>query len=246
MNKKWLLAGVAIPAVAAVIALRTPSRAADHLDSPGAVNDPAGDITDVYAFMSPDTNLGTAKHLVMVMNLTPNAGASSKFSDKIEYWFRTHKVASATPGSVGANGSATLDPAAYDFKCTFDSAVANVTCAGTGATAGLTATAQVDKSGATCTSTDHICAWAGKRSDPFFFDFAAFQTLQATGDASVFVKPDGGPPGTNFFQGFNVLSIVLEVDVASAYTGADAGADAGTDINPPIVTVAAETRRTGN
>ena len=49
----------AVPTVAAAIALTTaallsavPSRAASHRDAPGIINDPAANITDVYAFVS--------------------------------------------------------------------------------------------------------------------------------------------------------------------------------------------------
>jgi len=248
MNKKWFLAGLAIPAVVAVVALRTPSRAADHLDSPGATNDPAGDLTDVYSFLSPNSALGTTKHLVMVMDVTANAGSKSNFSDKIEYWFKVRQVINPTPGTLAANGSYTIAPNTFDFKCTFNAAVDQVTCAGQGSAASVTKTAPVDQAGATCGTADNVCVWAGKRSDPFFFDFAAFQTFNATGDASAFIKgPDGGPAGNNFFNTYNVLSIVLEVDVTNTFNGAahDSGVgDAGTDV--PYLLVAAETRRTGN
>lgn len=223
MNKKWTLAALAIPVIGAGIAVMTPGRAADHLDSPGATADKAADITDVYTFVSPTT----AGHLVLIMDVTPTASTASKFSDKVDYYFRAHSVVS---------GSLAVGPD-LGFKCNF-TAAAGMTCTGGG---GLTKTVAFNAT-STCLGTDDICLFAGLRSDPFFFDFGAFQTLLKTGDAAVlnsgksFPNCDGG---SNFFDGFNVLSIILEVNSAKAFNPGDAA-------TIPLLTVAADTKRTGN
>src|SRR5215510_12115394 len=51
------------------------ARAADHADGPRASADPSADITDVFAWMSPD-----AGRLVLVMDLVRNATPTSRFS----------------------------------------------------------------------------------------------------------------------------------------------------------------------
>lgn len=228
MNKKWTLAALAIPVIGAGIAVMTPGRAADHIDSPGATADIAADITDVYAFVSP----ATPSHLVMIMDVTPTASAASKFSDKVDYYFRAHSLTSPGTLAVGPD---------LGFKCSF-TAAAGMTCTGGG---GLTKTVAFNAS-STCASTDDICLFAGLRSDPFFFDFGAFQAVLKTGDAAALNSGksyeqqlgvcDGG---SNFFDGFNVLSIILEVNSQKAFNPGDAA-------SVPILTVAADTKRTGN
>ncbi len=233
MNKKWTLAALAIPVVAAGIAVMTPGRAADHIDSPGATADKAADITDVYTFVSPDTVNG-AGHLVMIMDVTPTASSMSKFSDKVEYTFHAHALTGAAGLAVGPE---------MGFKCTADAAATQkMTCTSLGGSA-MTVSADFNATGS-CTAANDICLFAGLRSDPFFFDFAAFQGVLKTGDASSLnsgkscATPDGG---TNFFAGFNVLSIILEVNAAKAFASGDSAVGA-----LPILTIAADTKRTGN
>ncbi|MEO6575101.1 MAG: DUF4331 family protein [Polyangiaceae bacterium] len=224
MNKKWTLAALAIPVIGAGIAVMTPGRAADHIDSPGATADKAADITDVYTFVSPTTT----NHLVMIMDVTPTASAASKFSDKVEYYFRAHSITNAGTLAVGPD---------LGFKCTFD-ATAGMTCTGGG---GLTKTVAFNAT-TTCGSGDDICLFAGLRSDPFFFDFGAFQAVLKTGDASALNSGKSFPAcdgGTNFFDGFNVLSIILEVNSQKAFNPGDAA-------SIPLLTVSADTKRTGN
>src|SRR3546814_14899925 len=60
-------------------------RAADHADAPGAKADPAADITDVYAFRSPENN----DNLVVVLNVNPLTAPamneSTTFADGVSY-----------------------------------------------------------------------------------------------------------------------------------------------------------------
>jgi hypothetical protein len=208
MNRKWLSA-LAIAPLALIVVAQRDGRAADHLDGPGATKDPAADITDVYAFTSPET----AGHVVLVMNVFPLATSAAKFSDKVEYNFRIREITGTSPVTLGAT--------ALDVKCTTDAAMAKMTCAAPG---GLSKT--VDIGMTTGATTDDIRVFAGLRSDPFFFDLDAFK-------ATVKDKtPKFTMPGKNFFDKANVLSIVVELNVAKAFGKA-----------APILTVAAETMR---
>ena len=56
----------------------------DHISGPRALADPIADITDVYAFPSPER----PGHLVLVMNTLPFAQPSALFSDGLVYRFR--------------------------------------------------------------------------------------------------------------------------------------------------------------
>ena len=56
----------------------------DHISGPRALADPIADITDVYAFPSPEQ----ADRLVLVLNTLPMAQPSAAFSDGLLYRFR--------------------------------------------------------------------------------------------------------------------------------------------------------------
>src|SRR5690349_10907740 len=63
-----------LPAVAAAMALTAlPAGAADHIDSPLTKTDGRTDITDIYAFKSPENPANT----VLIMNVNPLAGMLS-------------------------------------------------------------------------------------------------------------------------------------------------------------------------
>src|SRR5438552_12757506 len=71
-------------ALVAIMFLSQSSRSADHIDSPITKADPAADITDAFAWMSPDANT-----VFLVMSLVRNATTASKFSDSVQYVFHT-------------------------------------------------------------------------------------------------------------------------------------------------------------
>ena len=56
----------------------------DHISGPRALAEPIADITDVYAFPSPERS----GRLVLVMNTLPFAQPSDLFSDGLVYRFR--------------------------------------------------------------------------------------------------------------------------------------------------------------
>ena len=56
----------------------------DHISGPRALAEPIADITDLYAFPSPER----PGHLVLVMNTLPFAQPSDSFSDGLIYRFR--------------------------------------------------------------------------------------------------------------------------------------------------------------
>src|SRR3954452_4640362 len=60
----------------------------DHISGPRALAEPIADITDVYAFPSPQR----PGALVLVMNTLPFAQPSDLFSDGLVYRFRLHAV----------------------------------------------------------------------------------------------------------------------------------------------------------
>ncbi len=196
--------------------------AADHQDGPVATADPSADITDIFAWMSADDS-----HINLVMDLFPNAMASSQFSDAVQYVFH---IGSRSSFSAAASTEHTTN-----LICTFD-ATQKISC-----WLGTSEFVTGDASGTSgITSADgKLHVFAGLRADPFFFNLSGFKAtaadvataadagmLPTPNDAGCFaVSPqtsaalvaqlshdaDGGPP-TDSFAGFNVISIVVSLD----------------------------------
>ena len=62
-------------AAALLLAFTNCGFAADHLEAPAVVNDPATDINDVYAFINPND----ASELVLAMTVSPIANDATRF-----------------------------------------------------------------------------------------------------------------------------------------------------------------------
>ncbi len=207
--------------------------ASDHLDGPRVTADPQSDITDVFAFTSPEN----PARVVLAMAVTPYASDASTFSPLVDYAFRIQLVQAISP--------LTLDGIQHDVVCEFaGEAPQTVTCTTPG---GLSATATVGDTGGGSTSggSGAMRVFAGPRSDPAFFDRQGALATIATGHASF--------TGTNAFSGANVLAIVVEVDSVQLTRVADGGTsttappgDAGDGgVRAPILAIAGETFRRG-
>jgi hypothetical protein len=174
--------------------------------------EPIADITDAYAFPSPEV----PGRLVLVMNTLPFAGPSARFSDGLTYRFRLRPVAAAArdapaPFAVGAEE--------FTFDCVFSPPV-NASGARGSDQDGMCTTAAgetlafsvEDERGG---SAHGVRVFAGPRWDPFIMDApAALQTI-ATGKLAF------TDPGRIFLDGKNVLSLVVEVDCARLLGGAE-------------------------
>jgi hypothetical protein len=226
MNRLRVALIAAALAPLALLAAARLGRASDHLDGPRTTADPQSDITDVFAFTSPES----PGRVVLAMAVTPYASSASAFSPLVDYAFRVQRVQAVSPLS--------LDATARDVVCDFDDgAPQKVTCHAPG---GLSATATVgDTSGGTA-SDGVMKVFAGLRSDPAFFDRQGALATVASGRASF--------TGQNAFAGANVLAIVVELDSTRFLLTADGGlpttADGGSSPSP-ILAVAAETTRRG-
>jgi hypothetical protein len=226
MSSRRLAVIVAAFAPLATIVTLPLVHASDHLDGPRVTADPQSDITDVFAFTSPES----PGRVVLVMAVTPYASDASTFSPLVDYAFRVQRVEAVSP--------LTLDGTARDVVCEFDDgAPQKVTCTAPG---GVSGTAMVGDTGG---GSGSMRVFAGLRSDPAFFDRQGALATIATGHASF--------TGQNAFAGANVLAIVVEIDSAQFTLPPEGGApvtvDAG-DAGPraPILAVAAETFRRGN
>jgi hypothetical protein len=177
----------------------------DHISGPRALADPIADITDVYAFPSPER----PGHLVLVMNTLPFAKPSDALSDGLVYRFRLRPVTRAAadqpaPFAAGAE-ELVLD-------CVFSAPEAGngrqlVEQEGTCTTPGAD-TVSFRVGDAHGGSRHGIRAFAGARWDPFIMDAPAALKTIATGKLAF------SDPGAIFLDGKNVLSLVVEIDTA--------------------------------
>src|SRR3954469_5444113 len=87
----------------------------DHISGPRALADPIADITDVYAFPSPER----PGWLVLVMNTLPFAGPSARFSEGLMYRFRVRPADVRIPGN-GTGPVVVDDSREWVLDCLFD------------------------------------------------------------------------------------------------------------------------------
>lgn len=196
-----------------LLGVSVPVRSADHLDTPTVIADPAADIGDVYAWMSPDR-----RHLNLVLDLF-----GPQRSDAIDYRFHVD--------SGPRHGARTR--ARADLVCRF-AVDATVSCRGprgervrgdAGGESGLTS-----RSG-------RLRVYSGRRNDPFFnnvngtrWAYAAATAALAAGAA----RDAAGCPrfdaltsreirrrwaatsdgsATDFLRGWKVSALVLQIDL---------------------------------
>ena len=211
--RKLILLGALLPA--AYIGM---SQAADHTDSPRASADPTADITDVFAWMSPD-----AERVNLIMGIGRDVAADAQFSDAVQYVFRTRSLPRFS--FAGSAPNETL------IVCTFE-VDQQVRCD----IGGQVISGDASDPAGLESADGRIRVFAGTRNDPFFFNGSGFRaTARAVtaaapdlsfddsgcpaldDETAAFLRqqlrtePDGSPALDNFAN-FNILALVLSVD----------------------------------
>jgi hypothetical protein len=228
-RRRGVAAGLLLLAGAAgAVGLATGS---DHQDTREVeLDNPKLDMTDVYAF--PGSSTG---RIVLVMNsrafLTPGAtAADASFDPELLYQFkidndgdaREDRVIQVTFSGTGASQQVQVrGPVEPPVQGATDNEIADVSPAVSGV---------IDTP---LGSSDNIQVFAGPRDDPFFIDLeAAFCILPdrkpEAGELSQPCALDPNPsapfffrsPGINYVNGFNVLSIVIELPSSLIENGA--------------------------
>ena len=215
-----------LAAAAIAAALPLVSVGFDHVDGPAVVADPGSDLTDLYAWMSPD---GGKVQLVLAVH--PDAGAvtaGARFSTTTRYVFHAESAA-----TVGAAGMRT------DLICTFDAATPQRVSCWMG---GEYLTGDASSTTGLQSASGKLKVFAGLRADPATFNAAGFSQLASAMTAAAsglsfdaagcpalsastsaaltgLLSHDGGGPGTNAFAGANVLALVASVDRALLSAG---------------------------
>jgi hypothetical protein len=177
----------------------------DHISGPRALTEPIADITDVYAFPSPER----PGHLVLVLNTLPFAKPSDLLSDGLVYRFRLRPLSAGTPAD---QATFAVRGDEFVFDCLFSPPVGadgtqRVEQQGTCITpAGETVSFRANDEGGG--SGHGVRVFAGPRWDPFIMDAPAALKTIATGKLAF------TDPGSIFLDGKNVLGLVVEIDSA--------------------------------
>jgi hypothetical protein len=166
----------------------------DHVDGPRSIGEPAADLTDLFAFTSPEN----PAHTVLAACVFPSAGESAMFSNAIEYSIVVRRVTVA-----GIGNAAKFESADPEMRFSFRFASLKRDAAGSAIQRGvctlpggreLSVTVN-DERGASTPQAD-VRVYAGLRSDPFYLAWIS-STLQKV---------------PNLLQHDNVLSLVVELD----------------------------------
>jgi len=166
----------------------------DHISGPRALAEPIADITDVFAFPSPER----PGKLVLVLNTLPFAKPTDLLSEGLVYRFRLRPL---TLGASGNGGMFAVGQEEFVFDCVFSEQEGSCTNR-----AGETVSFRVnDEQGG---SEEGVRVFAGPRWDPFIMDAPAALKTIATGKLAF------TDPGSIFLDGKNVLSLVVEIDSA--------------------------------
>jgi len=167
----------------------------DHIDGPRQVGDPAADLSDLFAFISPENHSRT----VLAACVFPSAGTSAMFSNAVEYAIAVRWVTVA-----GLGDGAKFQPGEEEirFSCRFDNlkrATAGTSPVQSGTCTlpdGRTLPIVVNDEKGTSTPDGVFRIFAGLRSDPFYLAWLDPPTRK----------------GPNLLLHDNVLSIVIEFD----------------------------------
>jgi uncharacterized protein DUF4331 len=220
LQKLTSLGGVAALAVVAVLA--TKGRAADHVDSPGLTTNPMADITDVYSWM-----IGT--NLNLVMDVSPLDDGTRSFGPAVLYVFHLTSKTGLGLGAPGGTETRVIlrfaSNTSVECWVTDASGTKDYVTGDPSTTAGVTSIL------------GKIKVFAGRRSDPFFYNatgFAAAVTAINAFPTNPGPDPAGCPSvnpsdalgvrnllqaGTDAYATANVMAIVIQLDKSLVNTG---------------------------
>jgi len=167
----------------------------DHFSGPAVMGDPAVDITDLYAFPSPER----PENLVLIMDVFPLATPQSFFSDTLTHRFRLRPLTRSRGQFAHGTAEQTIDVNFSDVPDGTSVQKGNVVTSD-GRNASFIVGEPLEQ--------DDMRVFAGLVSDPFFIDVEAAQRTTTSATLS-FSKQ-----GTNSVEFRDVLSIVVEAPIA--------------------------------
>ena len=179
----------------------------DHISGPRALADPVADITDLYAFPSPER----PGWLVLVLNTLPFAPAGGRFSDGIVYRLRLRPV-DVDPAGRRVRAEASPE---WSVDCLFEAPRADGGQRGHSTLPqGTVVPFDVGDEAGSRDAGAGVRVFAGPRWDPFIMDApAALRTIAER-------RLTFTDPGSIYLDGKNVLSLVVELECGKVL-GAD-------------------------
>jgi uncharacterized protein DUF4331 len=172
LKKLALLGAIVGIGVGAVLISQHASQAADHLDAPTIkmTANRMADINDVYAWMTSDGN-----KVNLAMTVSPAEDGTHSFGPSVQYVFHVTTHPGATNAmAFGKPGSETR------VICTFASNTSAQCWVAAGNTPKDYITGDPSQTSGVTNKTGSMRLFAGKRSDPFFFNLGGFLRAQAT------------------------------------------------------------------
>jgi len=166
----------------------------DHVDGPRSIAEPAADVTDLFAFASPQD----ASRTVLAMCVFPSAGEHASFSNAIDHAIVVRRVRVA-----GLGDAARFEPGDEEIRFSFRFDVLQRDAAGKTFQRGVCRLPDgrelsftVDDENGASTAERDVRVFAGLRSDPFYlaWDVGRLKRLP------------------NLLQNDNVLCMVVELD----------------------------------
>jgi hypothetical protein len=215
--------------IAGILGARQVAHASDHQDTADVELNPSQDLTDFYAFPG-----ATADRTVLVLNswpvITPAQAGVITFDPNLLYQIKVDNTGDAVEDKViqvtfTGTGSTQQIQVRGPFTPTVTGAMHNVITTDAPVITGAINTTLGTPTG--------MQVYAGVRDDPFFIDLEQFfrilpdrkpvtgtlSQLPSTPTASAF-RPAG--QAVDFLNGFNVLSIVIELPTAMLTAGGNA------------------------
>jgi hypothetical protein len=201
--------------LAAVALLAGRGHAADHTDSPTLASNPMADITDVYAWM-------TGSNLNLVMDVSPRDDGTHAFSPAVVYVF--HLTSKSGIGIGVTDGTETR------VLCKFDTNTSVQCWVTSGSTTKDYVAGDPSNTAGVTSILGKVKVFAGRRSDPFFFNATSFAAAVTTFLGQATGAPDGaGCPklitpgqagavrsawttGSDEFATSSVMALVIQLD----------------------------------
>ena len=166
----------------------------DHFSGPAVMGDPSVDITDFYAFPSPER----PGNLVLIMNVFPMATSQSFFSDVVTHRFRLRPLTRSGGGVTHGATEYTIDVSFGDVRDDGSIQKGNVIVSD-GQRLSFVVGRPSEKNG--------VRVFAGLVSDPFFMDVEAALRTDISGKLSF-------DTAVNTVELRDVLTIAVEIPSA--------------------------------
>jgi hypothetical protein len=167
----------------------------DHVDGPRSIGEPAADVTDLFAFTSPENPQRT----VLAACVFPSAGKDAIFSNVINYSIAVRRIA-----VKGVGNAAKFEPANEEIRFSFRFDVLQRDAAGQVIQRGVCKLPDgralsfvVHEENGASTPEGDFRVFAGLRSDPFYLAWIAAELKKVP----------------NLLQHDNVLCMVVDFDI---------------------------------